>query len=91
MTSEKHIHPIAIIEDRYSGVYSDGRWLALNGADTLDNGCYRIVRTLENGPHGDDGDAMAFWVDPPNWIASGNTPDQALANLIAKLAPKATS
>jgi hypothetical protein len=91
MTTETHIHPVAILEDRYGGVYSDGKWLAVSGADTLDNGCYRIVRMLEHGPHGDDGDAMVFWADPPNWIASGDTPDQALANLMAKLASKGTT
>lgn len=89
--TEEHIYPIAIVEDRYSGVYSRGKWLAVNGADTLDNGCYRIIRTLEQGPHGDDTDAMIFWAEPPDWIASGNTPDQALANLMAKLAQKEPS
>lgn len=88
---EKHIHPIAIVEDRYGGVYSRGKWLAVNGADTLDNGCYRIIRTLEQGPHDEDTEAMLFWADPPEWIASGHTPDQAFANLMAKLAQKESS
>lgn len=85
---EARIHPVAILEDRYGGCYSRGAWLAVNGADTLENGCYRIIRTLEGGPCGDDCDAALFWGDPPDWIAAGATPDEALSNLLAKLTPK---
>lgn len=86
MVSERHIHPVTIVEDRYSGAYSGGKWLAINGADVLENGCYRIIRILEQGPHGDDSDAAEFWSASPHWIAAGNTPDDALKNLMAKLA-----
>ncbi|MBX9909607.1 MAG: hypothetical protein K2Z25_12940 [Beijerinckiaceae bacterium] len=89
MAKELTTHPVAIVEDRYGGCYSKGAWLAVDGADTLENGCYRVIRTLEQGPHGDDCDAQEFWNDPPHWIASGATPDQALSNLMAKLELKA--
>ena len=46
---EARIHPVAILEDRYGGCYSRGAWLAVSGADTLENGCYRIIRTPEGG------------------------------------------
>jgi hypothetical protein len=79
--SEPDLYPVAVVEDRYGGTYSGGRWLAIAQADRLENGAYRIVRCLEDGPHGDDGDAMAFWSDPPGWIACGDTPDEAVRKL----------
>jgi hypothetical protein len=78
-------YPVAIIEDRYGGCYSGGAWLAIAIADHLENGAYRVVGCLEDGPHGDDTDAQMFWAGPPSWIAVGNTPDEALANLKAAL------
>jgi hypothetical protein len=74
-------YPVAVIEDRYAGTYSGGRWLAISQANKLENGAFRIVRCLEMGPHGDDGDAMEFWADPPDWIAAGQTPDEAICKL----------
>lgn len=79
--TERDSFPIALIEDRYGGVYSGGRWLAIAGADQPENGAYRIVRRLEDGTHGDDTDAAVFWIDPPSWIASRDTPDEAIRNL----------
>ena len=73
--------PVAVIQDRYSGVYSGGEWLAINCADHLENGAYRIVRCLEGDPHGDDVEAMTFWKNPPDWIAAGRTPEEAIAKL----------
>ncbi|APH72275.1 hypothetical protein [Aquibium oceanicum] len=76
--------PIAIFEDRYTGVYSGGRWLAVASAtDGLDGKETRIGFCLESddGPSGSDVEAATFWVDPPLWIAVGGTPDEALANL----------
>ena len=35
-------------------------------------------------PRGDDCDAMMFWQQPPEWIAAGVTPDDALRALRAK-------
>ena len=85
-------HPIAIVEDRYSGVYSGGRWLALSEADRMHEGQSRVdyvVSDRHSGPHGDDLEAMAFWANPPDWIAVGDTPQAALDHLIegAKAAP----
>jgi hypothetical protein len=82
--TEQESFPITLIEDRYGGVYSGGKWLAIACADRLENGAYRIVRCLEEGPHGDDTDAVVFWADPPLWIASGETPDEAIHNLRKK-------
>lgn len=78
-------YPIAIIEDRYTGAYSGGKWLAISEADTAHGGYLsRASLCLEEGPHGDDGEAMDFWRDPPPWVAVGNTPDQALRALQSK-------
>lgn len=75
------LYPIALLEDRYGGAYSGGKWLGIAGADQMDNGAYRIVRVIEDGPHGDDTEAMLFWDEPPDWIAVGATPDDAIAAL----------
>jgi hypothetical protein len=83
MKSRSH-YPIAVIEDRYGGAYSGGRWLAISCADHLENGAYRIVRCLEDGPHGQDIEAREFWESPPSWIAVGATPNEAIQNLEAK-------
>jgi hypothetical protein len=73
--------PIAIIVDCYGGVYSGGAWLAVSCADAMDNGAYRIIRCLEDGPHGDDVEASQFLSNPPPWIVSADTPDRALRKL----------
>lgn len=85
--------PVAIIEDRYSGAYSGGRWIAIAHADCLDGPTTSddIALTRINfivgeeggmpGPFDGDSDAMLFWTDPPDWVAVGDTPDQALMNL----------
>ena len=78
-------YPVAIIQDRYSGAYSGGLWLAVAGADALTgHGQMRALYVLTDGPHGDDCDAMMFWQEPPEWIAVGATPDDALQALRAK-------
>lgn len=76
-------YPIAVVEDRYSGTYSGGRWLAIAAADAFENGLTRVAFCVEDGPgpSGQDGDAMAFWSEPPAWIAVGNTADAAIENL----------
>lgn len=78
-------YPVAIIEDRYRGSYSGGAWLAIAGADRAfnDMGC-RATWCLTCGPSGGDPDAMLFWDSPPDWIAVGSTPDEALAKLRSK-------
>jgi hypothetical protein len=79
--SRRDLYPVAVVEDRYGGAYSKGKWLAIAESNKLENGAYRIVRCLEDGPHGDDTEAAMFWSDPPGWIASGSTPDEAIKNL----------
>ena len=88
-------YPVAIIEDRYGGAYSGGRWIAIAHADCLDGSTTsedialtRIDFVLGEeggapGPSDGDPDAALFWDDAPDWVAVGDTPDEALANLRA--------
>lgn len=84
------LYPVVIVEDRYGGAYSGGRWLAVASADTVcaeaDTLIDRAAFVLDEGPSGADGDAMMFWADPPAWIAVGATPDEAL-NALHKANP----
>lgn len=77
-------YPVAIVEDRYGGVYSGGQWLAIAIADEPHEGRSRVDFVIGHrnaGPHGDDSEAMAFWCDPPDWIAVGISPQDALDHL----------
>jgi hypothetical protein len=84
-------YPVAIISDRYGGVYSKGQWLAVAGFARGKMGeaalkmlnCEGDIETEPN-PWGGDTGAGDFWSDPPSWIAVGDTPDAALAALKAK-------
>nr|WP_299911297.1 hypothetical protein [Sphingomonas bacterium] len=81
------LYPVAVIQDRYRGTYSNGEWLAICHAGEDEDGTSRIGWLLKLGPGDDDIEAADFWSSPPSWIAVGPTPDQAVANLIAKTAP----
>lgn len=83
-------YPVAILEDRYGGVYSKGAWLAIANADKPhigDKPCVgdligsRMEFCLNEGPNGSDPQASDFWDTPPSWIVVGKTPDDALAAL----------
>lgn len=74
--------PVAIIQDRYSGTYSGGSWLAISEASNMLEERTRASWCLEEGPSGGDTDAMVFWMFKPDWIAVGRTPDEALAALL---------
>jgi hypothetical protein len=74
-------YPIAIVQDRYSGVYSEGTWLGVAQASMPHEGQSRVDFVLCNGPRGDDSEAAEFWADPPQWIAVGNSPQEALDRL----------
>lgn len=79
-------YPVAIIEDRYNGAYAGGTWLAIANCQepVAPHGMARVLFCITEGPHDGDGEAEAFWADPPPWIAVGVTPDQALAALTEK-------
>jgi hypothetical protein len=80
--SNLRTYPIAIVQDRYTGVYSGGTWLAISKADSPHYGQSRANFVLNEGPHGDDSEAAEFWADPPDWIAVGDSPQEALDRLL---------
>ena len=87
------MHPIAIVEDRYGGAYAGGAWLAVGEFDVRDGSGYaahtRLDYVMEHA-HADDVTAMWFWRDVGAtlpWLAVGDTPDHALANLRARAEP----
>lgn len=81
------LYPIVVVQDRYQGAYSNGEWLAVCNAGRNEDGISRIDWLLEFGSGAGDIEAADFWASPPSWIAVGPTPDQAVANLIAKVVP----
>jgi hypothetical protein len=75
---------IAIVEDRYSGAFSRGAWLAIRDpAAPVELGLSRLDWVEEYGPGGNDVEAAVFWYrEKPDWIASGATPEAAKARLL---------
>jgi len=74
-------YPIVVMQDRYSGAYSGGTWLAIaNASDLFDETTTRaqFCLTGDSGPSDSDVEAGAFWSCPPDWIAVGCTPDEAV-------------
>ncbi|MBO9715197.1 hypothetical protein [Sphingomonas sp.] len=85
--STRDLYPVAILEDRYGGGYSGGKWIAVACADEgfgLEP-LSRVDWMLQNGPHGNDLDAAGFWSNPPTWVAVGSTPDGALEALAQRM------
>ncbi|HEX8484434.1 hypothetical protein [Sphingomonas sp.] len=79
-----NLYPIMVVEDRYQGVYSGGCWWAVACADELLENKMRGQWLMENGPGSDDVTCGVFWSRPPPWIAAGQSPDDAVASLVAK-------
>jgi hypothetical protein len=74
------MYQIQINESRYSGVYEGGKWYALNGNFEKTPAYYLYL-------DGDDCDAVNFWEsDSSKLIGVGETPDEALADLVRKTA-----
>jgi hypothetical protein len=78
---------VAIVQDRYDGVYSGGAWLAIGNAnDSHVGGQNRVDWAIGNGPSGDDLTAALFWQEAPSWIVAAETADGALQKLIDRCA-----
>ena len=80
------LYPIAVFEDRYSGVYSGGGWIAVAECDTEEANHRNRFWVAFDGTHGDDMEAATFGGLIPlfKWIAVGNSPEHAIANLMEK-------
>ncbi len=93
MSISDELYPIAIIEDRYNGVYSKGKWVAIASSRfqmvAFVENCTNF-EYLDNYGFGDDCEADKFWDTHKDelWIAVGDTPDEALKNLVEKQLPK---
>jgi hypothetical protein len=76
--------PICVMPDRYSGAYCGGLFWATARADLLVSGRTRLAGLLqdETGPSGSDISALRFWAAAPEWIAVGNSPDEAVFALL---------
>ncbi len=79
-------YPVVIIEDRYSGTYSGGKWIAIAGFDT-DGPASELLAALAAddedlpSPWAQDIPTQEFWDNPPGYVAVGSTPDEALKAL----------
>lgn len=64
-TKELGRYPFVFVQDRYLGGYSKGKWLASFGA---------WLGEYEDGPLGNDPEAMNYWDKPKNIVASDSVP-----------------
>lgn len=72
------LYPIAILQKRYGP-----GWIALANSDKPNRAS---MFTDMDGPWGGDQDEADWMRSIPQWAAEGDTPDQALAALLAKTA-----
>jgi hypothetical protein len=71
------LYPVTIVMDRYGGVYSNAKWLAIQCDNTQ----------VPDEIWSDDGDEMNFWrshKDSELPIGKGETPNEALEDLKIK-------
>jgi hypothetical protein len=78
--SETGLYPIVIRQSRYSGIYEGGLWFAMPSHEEVD-----LTEAYIEYIHGDDCDAVDFWdSDIAKTFGVGNTPDEAITDLLAK-------
>lgn len=72
------VYPVTIIDDRYGGCYSGGKYLAFN---------LEAWDVPKGVSWGGDVDCAGFWADEaPNYvIGKGNTPDRAYQDLVERV------
>lgn len=75
---EDEIYPLTIIEDRYSGTYSGGGYLAFNLEET----------EIPEAVSGSDLECAFFWQKTKIIVGKGMSPEEAKENLIQKLKAK---
>ena len=73
---DKHpIYPLTIIQDRYNGIYSGGKFTAWN----------LYPDELPEEVFGDDVTCRCFWDDIEIAVGRGSTPTEALFDLVIAL------
>lgn len=78
MKEVDEVYPVTIIDDRYSGCYSGGKYLAFNVEP------WDVPKGVS---WGGDVDCAEFWADEAlkYVIGKGNTPNEAYRNLVEKI------
>lgn len=73
------LYPIQILQDRYGGTYSGGKWVAVSNANWN-------LEEVDNSINGDDVMARNYGdtIKDKKYVAVGDTPDEALKNLELK-------
>jgi hypothetical protein len=69
---------VTIVTARYGGIYEPGKWLAFGGGP----------RELPDEWDAEDTVCIEFWRQRRNEVGGGDTPDEALADLLAKQAQR---
>lgn len=69
------IYPLTVIKDRYSGLYSGGKYIAFNKE-------YYEVHKAVNG---NDDECINFWECYSDIVGKGNTPKEAIENLLESI------
>lgn len=72
---EQALWPIAIVQDRYQGTYTGGRWVAIPHAD---------YSSFDYTVWGDDGSCMEWAfenIEGNKQVGVGDTPEEALSDL----------
>jgi hypothetical protein len=70
------VHPVTIVDDRYGGTYSGGRWCAFPSNP----------QDVPPDPSWDDSSAAGWWADAEGLpVGRGDTPDLAYADLVRRL------
>lgn len=73
---DKHpIYPLTIVQDRYNGIYSGGKFTAWN----------LYPDELPEEAFGDDVTCRCFWADQEIAVGRGSTPNEALFDLAIAL------
>jgi hypothetical protein len=79
--------PIVIIQNRFGDHVGGASWIAISNG----NQWYKIQSRAtwmlldEDGPCGEEREAVNFWRSPPKWVAVGETPDAAVIALKRKM------
>ncbi|MBR2014136.1 MAG: hypothetical protein IJ998_01790 [Alistipes sp.] len=68
-------YPTTIVRDRYNGTYSGAAWLAFP----------MFVEDVPTEVDGEDPECIIFWDTYNGVVGKGNTPELAMANLVAKI------
>ena len=75
MTDLTMYYPITVVHDRYDGIYSGGKWIAWNLEP------YEIREESQ----ADDTVCMFFWHNCKEPYGRGDTPEEAIEDLITQL------